>query len=38
MARLSPYLTEHLKRFGDYFIDLEKQPENIEMIRNAPLF
>ena len=37
-ARISPYLTEHLKRFGDYIIDLEKLPENTEMIRNARLF
>lgn len=37
-ARLSPYMTEHLKRFGDYFIDMKMLPENIEMIRNARLF
>ena len=37
-ARISPYMTEHIKRFGEYIIDLEKQPENIEMIRNAQLF
>ena len=37
-ARISPYMTEHLKRFGDYIIDLEKLPEHTEMIRNARLF
>lgn len=37
-ARISPYLTEHIKRFGDYIIDLAKLPENTEMIRNARLF
>ncbi len=37
-ARISPYMTEHLKRFGDFIIDLEKLPENTEMIKNARLF
>ena len=37
-SRLSPYMTEHLKRFGDFIIDLEKLPENVETIRNARLF
>lgn len=37
-ARVSPYMIEHLKRFGDYIIDLEKLPEHTEMIRNARLF
>jgi TnpA family transposase len=37
-ARLSPYMTEHLKRFGDYFIDMKTLQENIEMIKNARLF
>ena len=31
-------MTEHIKRFGEYIIDLEKQPENTEMIKNARLF
>jgi len=26
---LSPYLTEHLKRFGQYMLDLRVQPEPI---------
>lgn len=37
-ARISPYITEHLKRFGDYIIDLDRLPENIELIKNARLF
>ncbi|WP_275402168.1 Tn3 family transposase [Shimazuella alba] len=27
LSALSPYLTEHIKRFGDYVIDLEKQSQ-----------
>lgn len=38
VARISPYLTEHLKRFGDYVLDMKTLPENIEMIKNARLF
>lgn len=26
MARLSPYLTEHINRFGDYSLNLDRQP------------
>lgn len=37
-SRLSPYRTEHIKRFGDFVIDLEKLPENTEMIKNVKLF
>ena len=37
-ARISPYMTEHLKRFGEFTIDLEKLPENTEIIINARLF
>lgn len=37
-SRVSPYITEHIKRFGDYIIDLEKLPENTEIIKNARLF
>lgn len=29
IASLSPYLTEHLKRFGDYLIDIRRRPDNI---------
>lgn len=27
---LSPYLTRHIKRFGDYMIDLENTPDPFE--------
>jgi hypothetical protein len=27
LSALSPYLTEHIKQFGDYVIDLENQPQ-----------
>ena len=35
VARLSPYLTEHLKRFGHYILDMETPPESL---RPKPLF
>jgi TnpA family transposase len=38
VARISPYMNEHLKRFGDFIIDLGILPQNTEMIRNARLF
>jgi len=27
VRRLSPYLTEHIKRFGQYMLDMETLPE-----------
>nr|WP_257209380.1 transposase [Bacillus toyonensis] len=30
LERLSPYMTKHRKRFGDYVIDLQKIPQSIE--------
>ena len=30
MAALSPYLTAHIKRFGDYFLDLEEVPQALD--------
>ncbi len=30
VAALSPYLTGHIKRFGDYVIDLGSVPDPIE--------
>ena len=38
LAGLSPYLTEHLKRFGDFILDLNQSDGNIEKIRAKPLF
>ena len=30
LSVLSPYLTEHIKRFGDYIIDLEEPPQPLD--------
>jgi Tn3 transposase DDE domain len=30
LAALSPYLTSHIKRFGDYLIDLDNIPAVLE--------
>ena len=30
IAALSPYLTSHIKRFGDYLIDLDAIPQPLE--------
>lgn len=30
LETLSPYMTRHTKRFGDYVIDLQKTPQPIE--------
>lgn len=38
ITRLSPYLTSHLKRFGDYFLDLDAKPTDVERIKNLSLF
>ena len=35
VRRLSPYLTEHIKRFGQYLLDMEIPPEPLEL---QPLF
>lgn len=37
LAGLSPYLTEHLKRFGDYLLDLSQSDGNIDKIRAEAL-
>ncbi|WP_370589787.1 Tn3 family transposase [Thermoactinomyces sp. CICC 10523] len=29
LSALSPYLTEHIKRFGDYVIDLQEPPQRL---------
>ena len=31
MATLSPYVTSHVKRFGDYLIDVDDLPEPYEI-------
>ena len=30
LSVLSPYLMEHIKRFGDYIIDLEEPPQSLD--------
>jgi len=35
VRRLSPYLTEHIKRFGQYVLDMETPPEPLDL---KPLF
>jgi len=37
LAGLSPYLTEHLKRFGDFFLDLSQNDGNIDKIKEKAL-
>jgi len=32
LATLSPYLTRHLKRYGDYVVDLQNIPQPLEAI------
>ncbi len=27
ITRLSPYMSEHIRRFGQYVVDMEQQPE-----------
>lgn len=38
LSRISPYMTGHIRRFGDIIIDLEQRLENIDIIRNIQLF
>ncbi|MCK4607856.1 MAG: Tn3 family transposase [Gammaproteobacteria bacterium] len=38
MAYLSPYWTEHLKRFGDIIMDLENIPKSVEKSRRRVLW
>ena len=38
LARLSPYLTGHLKRFGDFILDMNQQEKEADTIKAAELF
>ncbi|MDP1974787.1 MAG: transposase [Alphaproteobacteria bacterium] len=38
MARLSPYLTSHIKRFGDFVLDLDAKPMDAERIKKLKIF
>lgn len=31
IARLSPYITSHIKRFGDYIIDINIVPDPVDV-------
>lgn len=37
LAVLSPYMTKHLKRFGDYVLDLQNIPQPLESAINLPV-
>ena len=37
LAVLSPYMTKHLKRFGDYVLDLQNVPQPLESAINLPI-
>jgi hypothetical protein len=37
VAALSPYLTRHIKRFGDYVIDLDNVPNAIDTSSSIPI-
>lgn len=38
LSRISPYMTGHIRRFGDIIIDLDQRLENVDMIKNIRLF
>lgn len=38
ISRLSPYMTDHIKRFGDFILDLETKPTDAERIKNLRIF
>jgi hypothetical protein len=38
VASLSPYMVEHIKRFGDYVIDLQGVPKDIGRSRDFALW
>lgn len=38
VSYMSPYMTEHLKRFGEYVLDLNKMPRNLGLTRAKVLF
>ena len=38
LSHMSPYMTEHLKRFGEYVLDLNLRPANLNITREKFLF
>jgi Tn3 transposase DDE domain len=37
LSTLSPYLTRHLKRYGDYVVDLTTIPEPLDLAVSLPI-
>ena len=37
LATLSPYLTGHLKRYGDYIVDFDNLPQPLETAMVIPI-
>lgn len=37
LSTLSPYLTRHLKRYGDYVVDLTTIPEPLDLAFGLPI-
>lgn len=37
VSALRPYITRHIKRFGDYVIDLQNIPKAIDMTISIPM-
>lgn len=38
LSCLSPYMTEHIKQFGEYVLDLMTKPENLNQVRDRAIF
>lgn len=38
LSHMSPYITEQIKRFGEYVLDLARRPANLQATRNKFLF
>jgi hypothetical protein len=38
LSHMSPYITEQIKRFGEYVLDLSRRPENLYLTRDRTLF
>ena len=38
IARLSPYVTDNIKRFGDLVLDLDAKPQDTHRIKNLSIF
>lgn len=38
LSHISPYMTEHIKWYGEYVLDLNKTPKNLGITRTKVLF